>query len=88
MDELVHHFLNHLRLRIWWGFKGLYLSFSWLNDSWTRRFEIVTHKFKFVTSELELVTSKFELATLEFDLVSSNTHYCISTCGFKLSTYC
>ena len=45
----------------------LYLSFHWLNNSWIRGFEPVTHRFKLVTCEFELVTRGFKLVTREFE---------------------
>ena len=44
------------------------MSFHWLNDSWTRGFELATRGF-------ELVTRKVELVTHELELVDLNSHF-------------
>ena len=69
------------------------LSFHWVNDSGTRRFELVTCESQLVTRKLELltngfqlVTHKFELATREFELVDLNSYFWVSTHALKLST--
>ena len=54
-------------------FKAVYLSFHWLNDSWTRGFELVTRGFKLVTRGFEIVTRKVELLTREFEIMGLNS---------------
>ena len=70
-------------------FKPIYLNFHWLNDSWTRGFELVTRGFKLVTRGLELVTRGFELVTRGFELVTRRFELVIRrskvvTRGFEL----
>ena len=57
--------------RKWEYMKAIYLSFNWVNYSWTRGFELVTRGFGLVTHEFELVTRGFELVTPGFELVTS-----------------
>ena len=69
---------DDLRLRISkWGhfwsediFEVVFLSFYWLNDSWTRGFKVATCGFELVTRGFEFVTRGFELATRGFELVT------------------
>ena len=49
---------------------AVYLSFPWLNDSWTCGFELVTRGFKLGTRRCNLVTHRFELATRKVGLVT------------------
>ena len=53
--EMPHELPSDLGLWKWGVLKVVYLSFHWLNDSWTRRFELVTHKLEPVTHEFEIV---------------------------------
>ena len=57
--------------RKWEYMKAIYLSFNWVNYSWTRGFELVTRGFGLVTHEFELVTRGFELVTPGFEFVTS-----------------
>ena len=66
----------------WGNFKPIYLNFHWLNDSWTRGFELVTRGFKLITRGLELVTRGFELVTRRFELVIRRSE--VVTRGFEL----
>ena len=70
-DELPHELPNDLR-RKWGDFKAVYLSFHWLNNSWSRGFE--------------LATRKVELVTPEFELLGLNLPFWSSACAFKFST--
>ena len=48
MDDLPHKLRDDLRI------KAVYLTFHWLNDSWTHGFEIVTHGFELITRGFEI----------------------------------
>ena len=64
--DLPHKLPKHLSFRI----LGNEENFHWLNNSWTRGFELATRRFELVTRGFELLTRRFELPTSEFKLVT------------------
>ena len=77
-ERTSHELPNDLRFRILGNEqKIVYLSFHWLNYSWTREFELVTRGFQLITRGLELTSRVFELVARKFEL---------GTRGFKLVT--
>ena len=67
-ERTSHELPNDLRFRILGNEqKIVYLSFHWLNYSWTREFELVTRGFELRTSILELISRVFELVPRRFE---------------------
>ena len=70
--------------RKWADFKASYLSFHWLNDSWTHEFELVSCGFELITCGIELISHVFELRAHRFELLAGRFE--LVTRGFKLVT--
>ena len=49
IDNVTSYFLISSK-----NLKAVYFIFYWFNDSWTRRFELMTYEFQFVTRDLNL----------------------------------
>ena len=86
VSRIAEQFKTH-DLRKWGNIKAIYLSFNWLNDSWTRNSWIWTRNSWIWTRNLWIWirTFEFHLAVLSFQLVTNNSELLTRKSRFTIS---